>query len=208
MIQIHKTPVLVRKAYPSLTWDRSSKDEIFLTFDDGPHPEVTRWVLEELGKFGAMGTFFCVGENIRKYRSTAEEVVAQGHLIGNHTQNHLKGWNTTTAKYLENVAECEEEIVGVQPQSASIFRPPYGRIKKAQVKALRTTYQIVMWSHLSWDFDRQLDVQKSLRNLRKAGPGSIVVFHDSNKAFKNLKALLPEMLTYWASLGYKFRTLQ
>lgn len=207
MIQLHKTPGLLQAAYPKLTWRRESSNEIYLTFDDGPHPEITPWVLEELKKWQAKATFFCVGENLEKYPEVAKQITDGGHLIANHTHNHLKGWSTENKAYYNNIHQCEEVIRTLQEKANSLFRPPYGRIKRKQIQNLNSTYELVMWSHLSWDFYPNLNIQKSLRNLRKVAPGSIIVFHDSEKAFNNLQLLLPDMLTYWHSLNYKFSIL-
>lgn len=207
MIQFHKTPRILEAAFPSLVWRRKSTSEIFLTFDDGPHPEITPWVLEELKKVNAKATFFCVGENLESQAELAKKIVEEGHLVANHTYNHLKGWKVDNQTYLENVVQCDKAIESIQSNKNKLFRPPYGRIKKSQIENLVSNYEIIMWSHLSWDFDRKLDIEKSIKNLKKASPGSIVVFHDSEKAFNNLKILLPQMLAHWYSLNYKFSTL-
>ncbi len=207
MIQIHRTPMILEKIYPSLTWRRDSNDELFLTFDDGPHPEITSWVLEELDKYQAKATFFCVGENLNSQSKIVNRMVEKGHLLANHTQNHLKGWKVNNNDYVENVLECEAEIRKIQEQKRQLFRPPYGRIKKSQIEKLKSQYEIIMWSHLSWDFDNNLNASVAIKNLKKARPGSIIVFHDSEKAFKNLKKILPEILPYWTSLHYRLNRL-
>lgn len=207
MIQIHKTPEILKNIYPKLTWKRPSENEIFLTFDDGPHPEVTPWVLQELNAQNAKATFFCVGENIEKHTEVASRVVEEGHVIANHTFNHMKGWRTPTLDYVANIRKCDEIIRDIQPLSNKLFRPPYGRIRRDQIRRLAPKYEMIMWSHLSWDFDKNMSAFRSLRRLKKAQPGSIIVFHDSEKAFKNLQALLPPLLSFWNSQNYKFSTL-
>lgn len=206
MIHLYKTPKLAKIIYPSLIWEKESMDTIYLTFDDGPHPEITNWVLDELEKVKAKATFFCIGDHLQKFNETAVRIISKAHRIANHTQEHLRGWDVDDDTYFESIADCGREIKRLQG-SSKLFRPPYGRIKKTQIKKLRSTYQIIMWSHLSWDFDKKLNIGKSVASLKKAKPGSIVVFHDSEKAFQNLKQLLPEVLLHWSSLNYKFETL-
>ena len=207
MIQFHKTPKILEKIYPALEWKKESLNELFLTFDDGPHPEITSWVLKELDRFDAKATFFCVGENLKLHPETAKKIVSTGHHIANHTKDHSKGWEIPNQDYFRNISACEEEINNVQQKENRLFRPPYGRIRKTQIEELKSKYQIIMWSHLSWDFDKNLNISKSIKSLKIAKPGSIIVFHDSEKSFDNLKILLPEVLTHWSSLNYKFSTL-
>ncbi|MEQ9405512.1 MAG: polysaccharide deacetylase family protein [Cyclobacteriaceae bacterium] len=207
MIRFYKTPALIRKFYPSLTWRRISQDEIFLTFDDGPHPEITSWVLDELKRHNAKATFFCLGNNLRAHKDVAERLIFEGHLIANHSDNHLKGTGTKDREYVQSLLDCEEEIAQIQKHSKRLFRPPYGRIKKSQIKYINKAYEIIMWSHLSWDFDEKLAVEKSIRILKNASPGSIIVFHDNEKSTQNLKKLLPQLLDHWSSLNLKFSTL-
>ena len=206
MIQLHKTPSLLRKIYPNLIWEKESEDEIFLTFDDGPNPDATPWVLELLKEYEAKATFFCVGQNLVKYPDVAHKTVEEGHLLANHTFNHLKGWATRMNEYRENISLCSEELKKLQ-QPDSLFRPPYGRITKKQIAQLKDDYRIVMWSHLSWDFDSKVNIKRAIKRLKVANPGSIIVFHDSQKSFNNLKKVLPPLLSHWSSLNFKFNTL-
>lgn len=206
-MQVHKTPSLISSLYSKLIWSVDAEDTIYLTFDDGPHPDITSWVLEQLALFEAEATFFCVGENIKKYPHVAEQAAKQGHLLANHTFNHLKGWNTSNHLYLQNIAQCDVQIQQVQPKVLPFFRPPYGRIKRSQIRQLKPNYDIVMWSHLSWDFDVRLDRKRSIRHLTKSSPGSILVFHDSIKAFENLKAILPPVLRYFQEKRIKMKVL-
>ena len=206
MIRFFKTPRITKSNYPGLLWSMDSEESIYLTFDDGPDEEVTPWVMKELEKVGAKATFFCLGKNLKAHNELAKQLIEQGHIIANHTQSHLNGWHTLNNRYQDDIRACDNELMklGVHNQ---LFRPPYGRIKKGQINSLKNR-KIVMWSHLSWDFDPKLDVQKSIKKMKEAKPGSILVFHDSRKAFSNLKIILPEILNYFKSQGIKFDTIR
>lgn len=206
MIRFYKTPWITQTRYPELIWKLDSEDSIYLTFDDGPSPEATPWVIDELNKAKAKATFFCQGKNIKAYASIVQSLIDNGHVIGNHTQNHLNGWKTMTLDYLDDIRKCDNELMnfGIHNQ---LFRPPYGRIKKNQISRLKNR-RIIMWSYLSWDFDLKLDTEKSLEKLKEAGPGSILAFHDSAKAFKNLRIILPEILSHFSSKGLKFEAIR
>lgn len=201
-----KTPWLLKKLYPSLTWHKSRSSHcIYITFDDGPIPIVTPFVLNSLRQFNARATFFCIGDNIHKHPDIYEQLVAEGHRIGNHTYNHLRGWKTGDENYANNFLKCDALM------HSSLFRPPYGRIKKSQIKGLREInpdLQIIMWDVLSGDFDENLKPEDCLKNvLRHTENGSVVVFHDSLKAFARLKYTLPRALKYWSDKGYTFEVL-
>ena len=196
-----KTNWLIKKIFSNFTWDVSNTgNTVYLTFDDGPIPEVTEWVLAELKKHGFKATFFSIGENITKHPEIFKKVISEGHSIGNHTYNHLNGWNTSTEDYIENVARCEEAISKNINQNlkSKLFRPPYGKIKTVQSKAIRKLgYKIIMWDVLSADFDTTISREQCLDNvLLNVKPGSIIVFHDSVKAFKNLEYVLPKTLAF------------
>jgi peptidoglycan/xylan/chitin deacetylase (PgdA/CDA1 family) len=196
-----KTNWLIKKIFSNFTWDVSNiGNTVYLTFDDGPIPEVTEWVLAELKKHGFKATFFSIGENITKHPEIFKKVISEGHSIGNHTYNHLNGWNTSTEDYIENVARCEEAISKNINQNlkSKLFRPPYGKIKTVQSKAIRKLgYKIIMWDVLSADFDTTISREQCLDNvLSNVKPGSIIVFHDSVKAFKNLEYVLPKTLAF------------
>jgi peptidoglycan/xylan/chitin deacetylase (PgdA/CDA1 family) len=196
-----KTNWLIKKIFSNFTWDVSNiGNTVYLTFDDGPIPEVTEWVLAELKKHGFKATFFSIGENITKHPEIFKKVISEGHSIGNHTYNHLNGWNTSTEDYIKNVAICEEEIGKNINQNlkSKLFRPPYGKIKTVQSKAIRKLgYKIIMWDVLSADFDTTISREQCLDNvLSNVKPGSIIVFHDSVKAFKNLEYVLPKTLAF------------
>lgn len=212
-----KTPWLLKKYYSKdLIWNKARNQKtIYLTFDDGPIPIVTPFVLKTLKKFNAKATFFCIGENIAKHTEIFEELKADGHSVGNHTYNHLNGWKTEDNIYLENIQKCQEL------SDTSLFRPPYGRIKKSQITKLMVNLRsspisnlesqiskIIMWDVLSGDFDTKLSPQKCLDNvLKHTENGSIVVFHDSLKAWDRLQYALPRFLEYFSEKGYHFKSL-
>jgi peptidoglycan/xylan/chitin deacetylase (PgdA/CDA1 family) len=196
-----KTNWFIKKIFSNYTWDVSNTGKtVYLTFDDGPIPVVTEWVLGELKKYNFKATFFSIGDNITKHPEIFKKVVSEGHSIGNHTFNHLNGWNTSTEDYVENVARCEEAISKNinQTLKSRLFRPPYGKIKTAQSKAIQNLgYKIIMWDVLSADFDTTITKEQCLDNvLSNVKPGSIIVFHDSVKAFKNLEYVLPKTLDF------------
>jgi peptidoglycan-N-acetylglucosamine deacetylase len=201
-----KTPWLLKKLYPQLIWDSGKHNRaIYLTFDDGPIPIVTPFVLNILEQYKAKATFFCIGDNATKHTDIFEKVKEAGHAIGNHTFNHLKGWDTDDRVYLQNFIQADEVF------HTSLFRPPYGRIKRSQIKLLKAqqpNLQIIMWDVLSGDFDIKLSPAKCLQNvLKHTRPGSIVVFHDSLKAFERLEYVLPRAMEVWSNEGYTFSPL-
>jgi peptidoglycan-N-acetylglucosamine deacetylase len=207
---LHKTPFILKQLYPSLTWNKSrSGNKVYLTFDDGPIPEVTEYVLNLLANYEAKATFFCVGDNIRKHPQVFNKIVEQGHAIGNHTFNHLNGFKNNDMQYLENIEQCKQIINTYQKKTTLLFRPPYGRIKKSQIKVLRKDYQIIMWDVLSGDFDPSISFERCLRaTIRHTRPGSIVVFHDSIKTYSALKFVLPRYLEYFKGQGFTFAVLE
>jgi peptidoglycan/xylan/chitin deacetylase (PgdA/CDA1 family) len=202
-----KTPLLLKKLYPGLIWNRSRDERcIYLTFDDGPIPIVTPFVLKTLKQYNAKATFFCIGDNVQKNTPIFEQVKAEGHSIGNHTFNHLRGWATKTIAYADNFKKCDELL------HTPLFRPPYGRIKRAQISKLKeirnNDIQFIMWDVLSGDFDIKLKPATCLHDvLKHTENGSIVVFHDSLKAFPRLEYVLPRAMKYWSKKGYEFRGL-
>ena len=186
-----KVPKLVQQLYPHYIWRiPTTEKRLYLTFDDGPIPELTPWVLDTLKEYHAKATFFCVGENAARYPELVKRILDEGHALGNHTYNHLRGSNTPTLDYIANTLKCEPHL------PTTLFRPPYGRIKREQAKALQARgYQIVMWDVLSGDFDRRISKEKCLENvLGNVGPGSVVVFHDSLKAEGVLRWVLGKVL--------------
>ena len=205
---IHRTPFFIPFLYPSLQWRiETGEKEIFLTFDDGPVPGPTDFVLETLEKYKAKATFFCIGDNVRKHTSTLMKVSEAGHLVANHTHNHLKGWTVSVDSYLRNIKKCELEISSHGLTPSMLFRPPYGRIRRSQILALKE-YRIVMWDVLTFDYDERMSPEKCLKgSLKAARPGSIVVFHDSYKAERNVTYTLPRFLDHLSEAGYSFKLL-
>ncbi len=207
MIQYVRTPWFIRMWYPSLIWEKESDNSIYLTFDDGPHPEVTKWVIEQLSTVNAKATFFCIGEQLEQYPEIAKDLIKKGHRLGNHTFSHLKGWKSSLEDYLLDIERAEILINELNGDKKKLFRPPYGRIKRSQIQSLNDQYEMIMWSHLTWDFSSVLDCNQIIIKLKKAKPGSILVFHDSEKAYENLKKILPEMLSFYSGKGFNFKTL-
>jgi len=202
-----KTNKWVKKIFNNLVWDIPNSDKkIYLTFDDGPIPEVTEWVLDLLKLEEIKATFFCIGDNIKKHPEVYKRILAEGHQTGNHTFNHLKGWKTETCHYINNFKLCETEHSKLETQSSKLFRPPYGKIKPSQSKAIRHLgYKIIMWDVLSYDFDPTISAEKCLENvISNTEQGSIIVFHDSLKAEKNLKYALPKAIQILKNRGFVF----
>jgi len=228
-----RPPFFLKWFYPNLIWDKDTNEKVvYLTFDDGPIPNVTDFVLNTLKSFNAKATFFCIGDNIDKHPAIFEQIKTDGHAIGNHTYNHLKGWKTDDKTYVDNFWKCQELT------ETNLFRPPYGRIKKSQISKLVTSYrlrvtrnpqlnsaqdlahispqlttlnsqlQIVMWDVLSGDFDLNLSPEKCYKNvINHTRNGSIIVFHDSLKAWDRLEYALPKTIEYLLAKGYRFEKL-
>jgi len=211
---VHRTPFFLPALYPSLTWriDTPLK-ELYLTFDDGPIPGPTEFVLDTLARYNARATFFCIGDNVRKHPAVYRQVVAGNHAIGNHTFNHLNGWKTPREGYVQNIQECQSVLMTegkstVASEGRLLFRPPYGRITRSQIRSLSALYHIVMWDVLSVDYNKNLSAEACLRNtIGACRPGSIVVFHDSVKAEKNMMYALPRVLDHFSAAGYVFKPL-
>lgn len=209
-----KTPKLVKWLAPSLIWEFSvSEKSIYLTFDDGPIPEVTPWVIEQLSKVNAKATFFCIGDNVEKYPEIFKQLIREGHAIGNHTQHHVNGWRTSNTSYIQNVDKAEKTFSNLIDSKKNskpyLFRPPYGKITPFQIKRLtKLDYKIIMWDVLSADFDTTINSEKCLENvIKNTKKGSIVVFHDSLKAFEKLQFTLPKVLQHFNKLGYEFKKI-
>ena len=200
------TPGLFKKIWPSYIWNMDASDAcdacIYLTFDDGPHPVATPFVLDQLKKYNAKATFFCIGKNVMAHPDIYKRIREEGHAIGNHTQHHLNGWRTNNENYLKDIRQAEKYI------EPGLFRPPYGKIKSSQAKEIRSHYKIIMWSVLSGDFDQAITKEKCLKNvIDYARPGSIIVFHDSEKAFPLLQYALPGALEFFKRKGYRMEKL-
>lgn len=196
-------PWYLRMFWPSFTWRvKTTEKVIYLTFDDGPHPEATSFVLDELQRANARATFFCIGKNVVKHPGIYDRIIAEGHRTGNHTHHHLNGWKSKSADYLQSIKEAAGHI------ESDLFRPPYGRIRLSQSRIIKRDYRIVMWSVLSADFDTSLNGRRCGQHvIRNAGHGSIVVFHDSEKAFPRMVEALPMVLNHFGKKGYRFEHL-
>lgn len=203
MALFFRTPSIFPLLYPRLTWRMPAVEKkIYLTFDDGPVPGTTPFVLEQLKKFNARATFFCIGQNVIKHRAEFNQVLEAGHAVGNHTFNHVRGWGSSSEAYYQDVEKCRE-VVGNTP----LFRPPYGRITRAQIDRLND-YRIFMWDVLSFDYSSAISQERCLRGtIQAVRPGSIVVFHDSYKAEKNMAFTLPRFLDHFSERGFQFETL-
>ena len=208
-----KIPGFVRALYPRRIWKGPAEGKsLYLTFDDGPIPEVTPWVLAQLKSFGAKASFFCIGENVEKHPEIFNEIMTEGHSVGNHTYNHLNGWKTTKDRYVQNTLRTQQVMEDIAPESQvekQLFRPPYGRIKNSQARELVSRgFRIVMWHIVSRDYSEKVSAESCLQNvLRNTVPGSVIVFHDSLKAEPNMKFVLPRVLEHFSKLGYNFKSL-
>ena len=207
MFYYTKTPFWLKWLYPSCLWNYPDTGQkiIYLSFDDGPHPEATPFVLDMLKQYGAKACFFCIGKNVVQQPAIYKRILLEGHRVGNHTHNHLNGWKTDSRVYFEDIEKARTQI------DSDLFRPPYGRISAFQILNLQEKwkYRIVMWDILSGDFDPNLNGEQSAeRVIRKTRSGSIVVFHDSAKAFRVLQTALPKVLEYFSSRGYRFEVIR
>ena len=207
MFYLVKTPWWLQRLYPECTWQMPGNEKIiYLSFDDGPHPSATPFVLDELNKYGAKGTFFCIGKNVESNTDLYKRILDEGHAVGNHTYQHLNGWQTSKDAYLQDIADAAKLI------ESDLFRPPYGKVTKAQLKNLSEAPYLlspVMWTVLSGDFDSILSKEKCLKNvLQKTTKGSIIVFHDSEKAFDKLKFVLPQVLSFFTEKEYQFKSIK
>ena len=204
-----KTPLWVKRIYSKYTWSIDINENVlYLTFDDGPHPEITPFVLNQLKQYNALATFFCIGKNVVAHPDTYQQIINEGHSVGNHTYSHLNGWKTDNDIYLKDILQASKII------NSSLFRPCYGRITSFQAKHLKPVMhgkdpKIIMWDVLSGDFDTDCTPQQCLSNVVFASvPGSIIVFHDSEKAFARLEYTLPRVLKYFSEKGYRFSSLE
>ena len=204
-----KTPWLDRKLFSEFTWKvETDQDDIYLSFDDGPHPEITPWVLDQLKQHNAKASFFCIGNNVEKYPDVYNRIIEEGHAVGNHTWSHMNGWKTNRTNYLNDIEKATKYI------HSKLFRPPYGRIRPIQASGVAEAMQtkqakVVMWDVLSGDFDKNYSASQCIDNvLSNYVRGSIVVFHDSEKAFANLKQVLPAVLDHLKNEGFNCKKLE
>jgi len=208
MFYLVKTPWWLKLFYSQCVWKLPSKEKIiYLTFDDGPHPQITPFVLSTLKKYEAKATFFCIGKNVAAYPDCYRNILEQGHRTGNHTNNHLNGWKVKDEEYINDIVAASKYI------DSDLFRPPYGRITRFQIKAIHekknNPFNIIMWDVLSGDFDSAIDGEKCAQHvISHARKGSVVVFHDSEKAFPRLEFALPKVLQFFSKKGYRFESLR
>lgn len=195
---------IAAKIFRDLTWHFTGKDnELFLTFDDGPTPEITPWVLAALKEFNARATFFCIGKNVKKHSDLYNQILNEGHSVGNHSYSHIKGWRSSNQKYVESVQKAAQVI------DSNLFRPPFGKIRPQQIGQLKQDFKIIMWDVFSRDYDSKLDKEKCLKNvLDFSESGSIIVFHDTLKAERNLKYVLPKVLKHFSEQGFVFNPIE
>jgi peptidoglycan-N-acetylglucosamine deacetylase len=212
-----KTPRAARALFSNALWRVPTSERIlYLTFDDGPVPEVTPWVLDTLKEYGAMATFFCIGKNIEAHPAVFARIVREGHTIGNHSYNHLNGWHTPRSVYLDDIAQCHHAIASRMSlhetrsdRTKPYYRPPYGKLTFAQYNYLKHRYKIVMWDVLTFDFDTTVSTDEVLHNsIQQTNSGSILVFHDSVKAAPRMQYALPKVLAHFTALGYRFEGLR
>jgi peptidoglycan/xylan/chitin deacetylase (PgdA/CDA1 family) len=207
-----KTPDFVKTLFPNFIWNiNTNNKELYLTFDDGPTPEITDWVLQILKQYNAKATFFCIGNNIEKHPEIFQNILDNNHVVGNHTYHHLKGWKHKSKHYIKDTLETEVIINTFKLNNNNkLFRPPYGKFKNKQSKGLlELGYKIILWDVLSYDWDKSVSENTCFDNVISATKkGSIIVFHDSIKASKNLKYVLPKVLEYYTQKGFEFKALE
>ena len=207
MFYLIKMPRWLKRIYPLCIWQIKTEEKIlYLSFDDGPHPIATNFVLDTLKLYHAKATFFCIGNNVAAHPALYKTITEQGHAVGNHTYDHLNGWTTGNEIYFKNIEQAQSLI------KSTLFRPPFGKITFKQIKYLlakEPSFRIIMWSVISADFDRNISKEKCLKNvMENVEKGSIIVFHDSEKAFENLRFALPQFMQHYAKLGYQFEALK
>ena len=203
MLHLVKPPFILKHLFNGFLWDIPSKEKkLYLTFDDGPHSELTPWIINLLNKYHAKATFFLVGKNALKYPDLYQLYLKNGHRLGNHTFQHLKAWSNKKTEHLNDIAKCAKIV------ESDLFRPPHGQVKLTAIKEIKKKYRIVMWDVLSWDFDEKIEAKECLLNVTEnAKEGSIIVFHENEKAKKNLQYALPEILEHFSKLGYTFEAI-
>ncbi len=181
-----RTPYLISKLFSRIVWNfPAAVNTIYMTFDDGPHPEITPWILALLRNYQAKATFFCLGKSAEEYPGLITQILNEGHSIGNHSHTHLNGWRTANEDYLQDIENANRIV------KSSLFRPPYGRITLAQLKQLSSTYKVINWSLMPGDFDESITSAQCLQNLQKAQGGDIIVLHENDKSRKHLEYSLP-----------------
>jgi peptidoglycan/xylan/chitin deacetylase (PgdA/CDA1 family) len=194
---------LMRRLYGKALWNFSRKENtIYLTFDDGPVPGLTEWVLDELRRVDAKATFFCVGENILNHRGVFDRIKKEGHTVANHTMTHIRGFKSSVSNYIREAEECRDLVQN------NLFRPPYGQLKRSQYKALLDLgYRIILWDVISYDYEQISEKRVAANVLKNTKNGSVVLFHDNIKAENNLKYALPVFLRHFSQRGFSFKAL-
>ncbi|MEM7658262.1 MAG: polysaccharide deacetylase family protein [Bacteroidota bacterium] len=207
---LKKIPALLQKQLPEVQWRVDTHDPVlYLTFDDGPTPEITEWVLAQLAECEAKATFFCIGKNVRQHPHITHQILDQGHSIGNHTEHHLNGWRTAHKIYLRDILQAQQTIQEYTGTRTRLYRPPYGRMSMPQIHDVKRSHHIVMMDVISGDFDLKRNASDCAQTvIRYAKPGSIVLFHDSVKVWSRLEGALPKVLTHFADQGYCFKALR
>ena len=203
MHKLIKTPTLIQFFFPSLLWSKKrDKKILYLTFDDGPYNMLSPFILDELKKYKAKATFFYLGSKAEKYPQLIKRCKDENHKIGNHTYSHPNGWKTKNSRYYQDIDKANKLL------NSNLFRPPYGRIKPSQINHLKKYYKIIMWDILSWDFDKKTSPEECYNNIiNNTKSGSIIVLHENEKSAKNVKEVLPKILSYFSSQGFKFEKL-
>lgn len=203
MHKLIKTPTLIQFFFPSLLWSKKrDKKILYLTFDDGPYNMLSPFILDELKKYKAKATFFYLGSKAEKYPQLIKRCKDENHKIGNHTYSHPNGWKTKNNRYYQDIEKANKLL------NSNLFRPPYGRIKPSQINHLKKYYKIIMWDILSWDFDKKTSAEECYNNIIKnTKSGSIIVLHENEKSAKTVKEVLPKILSYFSSQGFKFEKL-
>ena len=203
MHKLIKTPTLIQFFFPSLLWSKKrDKKILYLTFDDGPYNMLSPFILDELKKYKAKATFFYLGSKAEKYPQLIKRCKDENHKIGNHTYSHPNGWKTKNSRYYQDIEKANKLL------NSNLFRPPYGRIKPSQINHLKKYYKIIMWDILRWDFDKKTSAEECYNNIIKnTKSGSIIVLHENEKSAKTVKEVLPKILSYFSSQGFKFEKL-
>lgn len=204
-----KTPAFVQQLCPQYKWKvDTQKKRIYLTFDDGPTPNITKWVIDELRKYDAKATFFVLGKNVKNHPEIVHHLLDEGHTIGNHSNTHLNGWKTSLFRYLLDFKRGQQAITEYTGAKTFLFRPPYGKINKKQATFIQQSHQIIMMDVMPGDFDVQLSEVECLdRAIKNTEAGSIICLHDSKKAWDRLEYLLPRYLAHFSEQGFQFKAL-
>ena len=203
MLKLIKSPKILQRLFDDFLWKIETNEKvIYLTFDDGPHHVITPWIIDLMNQYNAKGTFFLIGDAVKRNPELYQLYKTNGHQIGNHTYRHINGLRSRKKNYLEEIAQCAEFV------DSSLFRPPYGQINLRSIREIKKKYKVVMWDVLSWDFDNETSSEICLSNVIKyTKEGSIVVFHENEKSMKNIMYALPKVLDHFTKLGYQFKAI-